>query len=91
MESVKPHGYKPMPVNFGFSNAVTAQMRRWFCKIRTLRWCPCYLVPVDEFRNLDNQAASRMSRKILGIAKKKRIAILLKTQLIKEDNDAFES
>ena len=32
-----------------------------------------------------------MSRKILGIAKKKRIAILLKTQLIKEDNDAFES
>jgi len=32
-----------------------------------------------------------MSWKIPGIAKKKRIAILLKTQLIKEDNDAFES
>ena len=49
------------------------------------------IVPVDEFRNPDNQASLRMSWKIPGIAKKKRIAILLKTQLIKEDNDAFES
>ncbi len=30
-------------------------------------------------------------RRVGGIAKEKRIVILLKTQLIKEDNDAIES
>jgi hypothetical protein len=49
------------------------------------------MVPVDDFRKSHNHTVWGPWQEVGDIAKKKRTVILLKTPLIKEDNDAFES
>jgi hypothetical protein len=49
------------------------------------------VVRVNEFLLINSRRSDFPELAALGVGKKKRTAILLKTQLIKEDNDAIEN